>query len=117
LKKSSEVKETFEKYLVNIGLPFTYAISNAAPWTMVENRKKFIKNNFAELENYFSNIEIPTQPVKLNTCSTIKDCSLFIKSQFSTVKANNGNSTFLPYLSRLQELKRVLTTDHLLFGK
>lgn len=74
-------------------------------------------NDITELENYFSNIEIPTQPVKLNSCSTIKDCSLFIESQFSTVKANNGNSTFLPYLNRLQELKRVLTTDHLLFGK
>jgi hypothetical protein len=74
-------------------------------------------NDIAELENYFSNIKIPTQPIKLNTCSTIKDCSLFIESQFLTVKANNGNSTFLPYLNRLQELKRVLITDQLLFGK
>jgi hypothetical protein len=68
-------------------------------------------NDIAELENYFASIELPTQPVKLNGCSTIKDCSLFIESHFATVKANNGKRTFLPYLNRLQELKQVLTTN------
>jgi len=68
-------------------------------------------NDIAELENYFANIELPTQPVKLNRCSTITNCSLFIESHFATVKANNGKRTFLPYLNRLQELKQVLTTN------
>src|SRR5690606_35105790 len=61
-------------------------------------------NDIAELENYFASIELPTQPVKLNGCSTITNCSLFIKSHFATVKANNGTRTFLPHLNRLQEL-------------
>ena len=64
-----------------------------------------------ELENYFAGIQLPTQPVKLNRCSTIIDCSLFIESHFATVKANKGKRTFLPYLNRLQELKQVLTTN------
>ncbi len=64
-----------------------------------------------EIENYFKGITLPTQPVKLNKCSTITDCSLFIESHFATVKANNGKRTFLPYLNRLQELKQVLTTN------
>ncbi|WP_291914890.1 DUF6371 domain-containing protein [Chitinophaga sp. CB10] len=64
-----------------------------------------------ELENYFAGIALPTQPVKLNKCSTITNCSLFIESHFATVKANNGKRTFLPYLNRLQELKQVLTTN------
>ena len=68
-------------------------------------------NDIAELENYFAGIELPTQPVKLNRCSTITDCSLFIESHFATVKANNGKRTFLPYLNRLQELKQVLTIN------
>lgn len=68
-------------------------------------------NDIAELENYFTSIELPTQPVKLNRCSTITDCSLFIESHFATVKANNGKRTFLPYLNRLQELKQVLTLN------
>ncbi|MEY3048665.1 MAG: hypothetical protein RL365_703 [Bacteroidota bacterium] len=68
-------------------------------------------NDIAELENYFASIELPTQPVKLNRCSTITDCSLFIESHFATVKGNNGNRTFLPYLNRLEELKQVLNTN------
>ena len=68
-------------------------------------------NDIAELETYFESITPPTQPLKLNKCATIKDCSLFIESHFATVKANNGKRTFLPYLNRLQELKQVLTTN------
>lgn len=68
-------------------------------------------NDIAELENCFKNIEIPTQPIKLNSCSKITDCSQFIQSHFATVKENNGNRIFLPYLNRLQELKKVLTIN------
>jgi len=69
------------------------------------------EQDITELENYFTGIQLPTQPVKLNRCSTITNCSLFIESHFATVKANNGKRTFLPYLNRLQELKQVLTTN------
>ena len=68
-------------------------------------------NDIAELENYFASIELPTQPVKLNRCSTITDCSLFIESHFATVKAQNGQTIYLPYLERLQTLKQVLTIN------
>lgn len=68
-------------------------------------------NDIAELENYFTSIKLPAQPVKLNRYSTITDCYLFIESHFATVKGNNGNRTFLPYLNRLQELKQVLTIN------
>jgi hypothetical protein len=64
-----------------------------------------------KLENYFEGIAIPSQPVRLNKWSTIKNCSLFIESHFATLKANSGNRTFLPYINRLQELKQVLTTN------
>ena len=69
------------------------------------------EQDITELENYFTNIELPTQSVKLNKCSTIINCSLFIDSNFATVKANNGKQAFLPYLNRLKELKQVLTTN------
>ena len=65
-------------------------------------------NEIKELENYFSETQLPTEPIKLNQYSTILNASLFIKSHFATVKANNGNRTFLPYLNRLQELKQIL---------
>lgn len=69
------------------------------------------EQDITELENYFTNITLPAQPVKLNRSSTITNCYLFIESHFVTVKANNGKRTFLPYLNRLQELKQVLTTN------
>ena len=66
------------------------------------------EQEITELENYFAKITLPTQPVKLNRSSTVTNCSLFIESHFTTVKANNSKQTFLPYLNRLQELKQVL---------
>ena len=68
-------------------------------------------NTISELESYFASIELPTQPIRLNQCSVITDCSQFIKSHIATVKANNGKRTFLPNLKRLQELKEVLTKN------
>jgi len=65
-------------------------------------------NDIAGLERYFASIKRPTQPVRLNKCSTITNFSLFIESHISTVKGNNGNKSFLPYLNRLQDLKQVL---------
>jgi hypothetical protein len=69
------------------------------------------EQDIIELENYFTSIALPTQPVPINRGVTIIDCSLFIESHIATLKKKNGNRTFLPYLSQLQELKRVLTTN------
>jgi hypothetical protein len=68
-------------------------------------------NDIAVLENFFASIELPTHPIKLNRYSTITDCCLFIESHFATVKENNGNRTFLPYLNRLKELKQFLNIN------
>ena len=69
------------------------------------------EQDITELENYFTGIQIPTQPIKLNQCSTITDIHLFIESHFATVKAQNGKRTYLPHLNRLQELKQYLTIN------
>jgi rubredoxin len=81
--------------------------SHAEPLSqvVVKEQPQNWSNDIAELENYFASIELPTQPIKLNSFSTITDCSLFIESHFATVKANNGKQAFLPYLNRLQQLK------------
>lgn len=65
-------------------------------------------NYISNIETYFSNIEIPTTPIKLNKWSIITNCALFIESHLATVKANNGKHTYLPYLNRLHELKKVI---------
>ncbi len=69
------------------------------------------EKDITDLENYFKGISLPIQPIMLNRCSRITNCSLFIESHIATVKANNGKRNFLPYFNRLQELKQVLTTN------
>ncbi|MDR0618811.1 MAG: DUF6371 domain-containing protein [Bacteroidales bacterium] len=55
----------------------------------------------SELETFFKNTTLP-QTLRLNDCTFIIDVLLFIDNHFQTVKANNGNITFIPYLERLQ---------------
>ena len=81
-------------------LPKTEQIEQPVNWNI----------EISELENYFEKIEFPTRPIQLNQCSTIIDCSLFVKNHLETIKANNGKKTYLPYLNRLKNLKQVLHT-------
>ena len=69
------------------------------------------EQDIIQLENYFTGLTLPTQPVKLKQAQTILSVSKFIESHFATLKANNGKRIFLPYLNRLQELKQVLNTN------
>jgi hypothetical protein len=64
--------------------------------------------NIDELEKFFSGIELPTGPLRLDKCSQITNIELFIKSHLDIVKAQNGNKRYLPYLDRLNELKSKL---------
>lgn len=61
-----------------------------------------------ELEYFFKSITLPKNPIKLNNCTTILDVSKFINSHMLTIKSNNGNLIYKPYLSRLQEIKLLL---------
>ena len=67
--------------------------------------------DIAELESYFCDIVLPTHSIEIAPYSKIKDIALFIDSHLSTIKANNGKRTFLPYLNRLQELKQAIITN------
>lgn len=84
-------------------------------WSRKRNKRmeqpKNWNNEIAELEAYFASIGLPTQPVKLNECTTITDCSLFIESHLATVKGTNGNETYISYLNRLQKLRQILTLN------
>ena len=77
----------------------------------ITTKREVWELEIAELENYFTAITLPTQPLKLNHCSTITDVPKFIESHFATVKSNNGNRTFLPHLNRLQELQKQLSIN------
>ncbi|WP_288954489.1 DUF6371 domain-containing protein [uncultured Polaribacter sp.] len=61
-----------------------------------------------ELESFFKNMKLSKSEIKLNQCTTILNVNRFITSHLSTIKANNGNLIYLPYLVRLQELSLLL---------
>jgi hypothetical protein len=60
------------------------------------------------LETFFANKTLPSEPVNLNNATTIQNGQLFVKTHLATVKANNGNKTFLPYLERLINYKKMI---------
>lgn len=63
----------------------------------------------AALEAGFNLIDFPNIVIQLNAYTKITDPSVFIRSHLEIIKANNGNTTFLPYLTRLRELMQLLS--------
>ncbi len=74
-----------------------------------EFRTKPWDHEITELEICFDRISVPESPIRLNLYSLIEDPAKFIQSHMEIIKANNGNSTYLPYLKRLQELMQLLS--------
>lgn len=68
-------------------------------------------NDIEELKQFFKEIPLPDQPIKINQTYSVKNVALFLDTHFATVEKNNGNTTFTPYLDRLQELKQIITVD------
>jgi hypothetical protein len=66
-------------------------------------------NDISELETFFNTMATSNQPIQLNAASRIIDLSIFVTNHLATVKTNNGNKRFLPYLNRLQKIKIILT--------
>ncbi len=82
-----------------------------APDPIINEQPENWEQDILKLKTYFTSIELPKQPVQLNQCSTITNIALFIESHFAIIKTYKGKRTFLPYLNRLQELKRILTIN------
>jgi hypothetical protein len=64
-----------------------------------------------DLESFFTSTQLPSEPIKVNNHSTITDVNKFIEAHLLTVKFNNGNRYFEPYLLRLIELRNILRVD------
>jgi hypothetical protein len=90
---------------------FLFKKSTVLECTIVEPIDKEPENWNSEieaLENFFKTATIPEQLIGFQQCNNILNVSAFIESQFDALKFNNGNPTFLPFLKRLIELKRLL---------
>lgn len=56
-----------------------------------------------QIIKYFEENGIPEDEFKIDKCSVIKDPKKFVESHISTLLANPGNLTFLPYFERLNK--------------
>ncbi len=83
-------------------------IVTEAPKAKHEKKLFFNSTDVSELENFFENTTLPNTAIRLNECTKIIDCSLFVKSHLNTVKAYIGKEIALPYLKRLNEFKQLL---------
>lgn len=63
------------------------------------------EQDITDLEKWFTVTGLPPTPLNLTPHETITDVPRFIEGHISTLKANNGNPTFRPYLDRLIELR------------
>jgi hypothetical protein len=66
------------------------------------------EKDIAELETFFAGITLPTEPIRLTAGETITNLPKFIDSHLNTIRANNGNPTFIATLKRLQAVKLTL---------
>lgn len=80
-------------------------VNNPAPHT-----QETWNMEIAELEKFFSMVNLPREAIKLNDWSRIADVSLFVESTLAFVKNHNGNKTYRTYMDQLIELKSLLSS-------
>jgi hypothetical protein len=73
-----------------------------------EIQKEDWTQQIIEIETLLKQKKIPTVPIKLNASTVILNPLKFIESHIATVKANNGNLIYLPYLERIQNFSQFL---------
>jgi hypothetical protein len=66
-------------------------------------RKKW-DDDIAKLEAFFDTATLPASPIILNAWTCIVDVKKCVEVSLAMAKANNGNDTFLPSLTRLKTL-------------
>jgi hypothetical protein len=95
--------------------PWVWCISFKKIWTIYENYRMNNPNynwnkEIAEMEKFFAAVTLP-EKVRLNSLSMIVDTHLFVNSHMNMIKAHNGETRFMPYLTRLQEVKKILENE------
>lgn len=64
-----------------------------------------------ELEAFFKSVELP-KTIKLSEHENIVFTKLFVMAGLCLCRSNNGNPTYIPYATRLNRLKEVLTNQN-----
>lgn len=71
------------------------------------NKEDWTKE-IAKLDEFYSSIALPPQPIQLNSYTRITNIKGFITANLEVARAQNGNPTYRPYLNRVIELMKHL---------
>jgi len=63
-----------------------------------------------ELDIFFKTTKLP-ESIRLDKCSVIVDIPIFVKSHLSILRAQSGNTRYLPYMDRLNLLRSLVSMD------
>jgi hypothetical protein len=90
--------------------------------SVINEASKIISRNFpineaqlwpvSDLVQFFKEFPFPEGNIKLEEAMTITNINQFIESHLETIKAQNGNSTYLPYFDRLNKFKEYIQSQH-----
>ena len=61
-----------------------------------------------DLEAFYSTVELPEEPIRLNQSAIIESPKMFVESHLNVLRANSGNERMIPYFDRLVELHKIL---------
>ena len=64
-----------------------------------------------QIEAYLNSVTLP-EYITVKDGEKIMDVRKFVDSHISTLRANSGNRTFLPYYNRLLALVKILEHDN-----
>lgn len=63
-----------------------------------------------ELQRFFDSVTLPKE-YRLDQCTRISNIPTFLESHLNTIKYQNGNQRYLPYLDRLRTFKKLLKDE------
>ncbi len=72
-----------------------------------KKRYKQLEIRIQEVEMFFNSIPTPTAPMQLAQGETIVDMEKMISSHLKTIESYNGNPACIPYLNRLEKLRKL----------
>ena len=72
--------------------------------------KKMKREKLEVIEKFFKHAKLP-ETLRLDKCTVVTDCELFIKSTISTLKKQKGNSRYLPYYDKLNNAYQKLKNE------
>ncbi len=65
-----------------------------------------------DIEEFFDSVELPTEPVRLNSGEICIDAEKMVQTHIETLKENRGNKVFLPYYDRLMMMVKYIKEKH-----